>query len=56
MNILIRVATGIGLAAPAGYNADLPLLIVAVAARFRGLIALNSRLASLTAWYYWPGD
>src|SRR3954453_7361031 len=41
MDTLIQILAGFGLAAPAGLNAWLPLLIVGLAARFTDLIHLN---------------
>jgi hypothetical protein len=41
MDILVTILAGFGLAAPAGLNAWLPLLIVGLAARFTNLIHLN---------------
>jgi Domain of unknown function (DUF4126) len=42
MDTLIQILAGFGLAAPAGLNAWLPLLIVGLAARFTNLIHLNA--------------
>ena len=42
MDALTRLLAGFGLAAPAGLNAWLPLLIVGLAARFTNLIHLNA--------------
>jgi hypothetical protein len=42
MDTLIAILAGFGLAAPAGLNAWLPLLIVGLAARFTDLIQLNA--------------
>src|SRR5689334_11152832 len=41
MDTLVTILAGFGLAAPAGLNAWLPLLIVGLAARFTNLIHLN---------------
>ena len=41
MDVFIRILAGFGLAAPAGLNAWLPLLIVGLAARITDLIHLN---------------
>jgi len=41
MDTLVAILAGFGLAAPAGLNAWLPLLIVGLAARFTNLIHLN---------------
>ena len=42
MNTLTAILAGFGLAAPAGLNAWLPLLLVGLAARFTNLIHLNA--------------
>ncbi len=42
MNTLTAILAGFGLAAPAGLNAWLPLLMVGLAARFTNLIHLNA--------------
>lgn len=51
MNALTGVATGVGLSAAAGLNAYLPLLIVALMARFTELIKLQSPYDVLTSWW-----
>jgi hypothetical protein len=42
--------TGLGLAAPAGLNAYLPLLILALAARFTDQVRLNPPYDALASW------
>lgn len=51
MNALVGVATSFGLSAAAGLNAYLPLLIVALMARFTDLIALQPPYDVLTSWW-----
>lgn len=48
MDTLIQILAGFGLAAPAGLNAWLPLLIVGLAARFTNLIHLNEPYSLLS--------
>jgi len=45
------ILTGLGLAAPAGLNAYLPLLIFALAARFTNLVKLQRPYDFLTSWW-----
>jgi len=45
------VFSAFGLASAAGLNAYLPLLVVALTARFTGLIQLNEPWDVLTSWY-----
>ena len=45
------VLTGLGLAAPAGLNAWLTLLLVALADRFTGLIDLPADYDALSSWW-----
>ena len=47
----VDVLTGLGLAAPAGLNAPLTLLLVALAARFTGLVELPDDYDALTSWW-----
>ncbi len=51
MNALVGVATSFGLSAAAGLNAYLPLLIVALMARFTSLITLQPPYDVLTSWW-----
>lgn len=51
MNALVGVATSFGLSAAAGLNAYLPLLIVALMARFTDLIVLQPPYDVLTSWW-----
>ncbi len=48
---LSNIAASFGLSASAGLNAYLPLLIVAVTARFTDLIRLNAPFDALTSWW-----
>jgi hypothetical protein len=48
---LIGVLTAFGLSASAGLNAYIPLLVVALLARFTNLIALQSPWDTLTSWW-----
>lgn len=45
------VLTGLGLAAPAGLNAPLTLLLVALADRFTGLVDLPADYDALSSWW-----
>jgi hypothetical protein len=45
------ILTGLGLAAPAGLNAPLTLLLVALADRFTGLVDLPADYDSLSSWW-----
>ena len=51
MNAVTGIATGIGLSTAAGLNAYLPLLIIALLARFTDLIELNPPYDALTSWW-----
>jgi len=51
MNALAGVATSLGLSAAAGLNAYLPLLIVALMARFTAFITLQPPYDVLTSWW-----
>jgi Domain of unknown function (DUF4126) len=51
VDILTPVLTGFGLAGPAGFNAYLPLLIVALSARFTGLFKLTAPYDIITNWW-----
>ncbi|HEX5500913.1 MAG TPA: DUF4126 domain-containing protein, partial [Thermomicrobiales bacterium] len=42
--------TGLGLAAPAGLNAYLPLLILALSAHFTDKVRLNAPFDALASW------
>ncbi|MGB8253041.1 MAG: DUF4126 domain-containing protein [Anaerolineaceae bacterium] len=48
---LLGVLTAFGLSASAGLNAYIPLLVVALLARFTNLIALQSPWDTLTSWW-----
>lgn len=51
MDALANVLSAFGLSSAAGLNAYLPLLIVALAARFTNLIQLNQPWDALTSWW-----
>lgn len=51
MDILTGIFSAFGLSASAGLNAYIPLLIVAILARFTNLIHLNSPWDMLTSWW-----
>ncbi len=51
MDALTNVFSAFGLSSAAGLNAYLPLLIVALAARFTNLIQLNEPWDVLTSWW-----
>jgi len=51
MNALAGLATGFGLSAASGLNAYLPLLIVALMARFTEFIQLEPPYDALTSWW-----
>src|SRR5688572_27120204 len=46
---MFELLTGLGLALPAGLNAYIPLLAVAIADRYTGLIELNSPYDTLSS-------
>lgn len=48
---LSNIATAFGLSASAGLNAYLPLLIVALTARYTNLLSLNEPWNVLTSWW-----
>lgn len=48
---LLGVLSAFGLSASAGLNAYIPLLIVAILAKFTNLITLNSPWDALTSWW-----
>jgi len=48
---LLGIFTAFGLSASAGLNAYIPLLIVALLAKFTGLIALQPPWDTLTSWW-----
>ncbi len=48
---LLGVLTAFGLSASAGLNAYIPLLVVALLAKFTNLIALQSPWDTLTSWW-----
>lgn len=51
MELLTGVMAAFGLSASAGLNAYIPLLVIAVVARFTDLIQLNSPWDALTSWW-----
>ena len=51
MESLLGVFTAFGLSASAGLNAYIPLLVIALMARFTDLITLNSPWDALTSWW-----
>ena len=51
IDLFSNVATAFGLSASAGLNAYLPLLVVALTARFTNLIQLNEPWNVLTSWW-----
>ena len=46
-----NIATAFGLSASAGLNAYLPLLVVALAAKYSNLIKLNEPWDVMTSWW-----
>ena len=48
---LLNVFSAFGLSASAGLNAYIPLLVIALLARFTNLIHLNSPWTALTSWW-----
>jgi hypothetical protein len=51
MEALLNVFSAFGLSSAAGLNAYLPLLVVALVARFTNLIRLNEPWDALTSWW-----
>ncbi|RPI34010.1 MAG: DUF4126 domain-containing protein [Chloroflexota bacterium] len=51
MEVLTGILSAFGLSASAGLNAYIPLLVVALLARFTNLIQLNSPWDTLTSWW-----
>lgn len=51
MDVLFGIFSAFGLSASAGLNAYIPLLVVALLARFTNLITLNSPWDALTSWW-----
>ncbi len=51
MEGFLGILTGFGLSSSAGLNAYLPLLIVALTAKFTKLITLNEPYTALTSWW-----
>lgn len=51
MDLLMNIFSAFGLSASAGLNAYIPLLVVALLARFTDLIRLNSPWDALTSWW-----
>lgn len=52
MDVLMGVLSAFGLAASAGLNAYIPLLVVALLGRFTNLIALTSPWDEMTSWWF----
>ncbi len=51
MDGLLSILTGFGLSSSAGLNAYLPLLVVALLARFTDLVTLNAPWDALESWW-----
>ena len=51
MESLLGIFSAFGLSASAGLNAYIPLLVIALMARFTDLITLNSPWDALTSWW-----
>jgi len=51
MDVLLGIFTAFGLSASAGLNAYIPLLVVALLAKFTNLIQLNQPWDTLTSWW-----
>jgi hypothetical protein len=51
MEVLTGVLAAFGLSASAGLNAYIPLLVIALVARFTNLIQLNQPWDALTSWW-----
>jgi hypothetical protein len=51
MSALTNILSAFGLASAAGLNAYLPLLVVALTARFTNLIQLNEPWNAITSWW-----
>jgi len=51
MELLLGIFTAFGLSASAGLNAYIPLLVVALLARFTNLISLNPPWDTLESWW-----
>ncbi len=51
MDLLLGIFSAFGLSASAGLNAYIPLLVVALLARFTNLIKLNSPWDTLSSWW-----
>jgi len=51
MEVLTGIMGAFGLSASAGLNAYIPLLVIAIVARFTDLIQLNSPWDTLTSWW-----
>jgi hypothetical protein len=51
MDLLLGILSAFGLSASAGLNAYIPLLVVALIARFTDLITLNSPWDALESWW-----
>lgn len=51
MDVLLGIFTAFGLSASAGLNAYIPLLVVALLAKFTNLIQLNPPYDTLTSWW-----
>jgi Domain of unknown function (DUF4126) len=51
MDVLLGIFSAFGLSASAGLNAYIPLLVVALLAKFTNLIQLNPPYDTLTSWW-----
>ncbi|MDR3573763.1 MAG: DUF4126 domain-containing protein [Anaerolineaceae bacterium] len=51
MDVLLGIFSAFGLSASAGLNAYIPLLVVALLAKFTNLIQLNQPWDTLTSWW-----
>jgi len=51
MESLLGIFSAFGLSASAGLNAYIPLLVIAITARFTDLLTLNSPWDALTSWW-----
>ncbi len=51
MDLLLGIFSAFGLSASAGLNAYIPLLVVALLAKFTNLIQLNAPWDTLTSWW-----
>jgi hypothetical protein len=51
MEVVLGIFSAFGLSASAGLNAYIPLMVIALMARFTDLITLNERWNALTSWW-----